>query len=77
MFFLYSVKINLKNFLCFTTPTSKFLLEKIFYIFSGKKAIFSYISGNRTFLKKLFIFQEGTFRARKVKKNPSEKISYI
>ena len=27
--------------------------------------------------KKLLVFQEGTFRARKLKKNNSEKISYI
>ena len=38
-----------------------------------------YISGNGTFLyfKKLLIFQEVTFRARKVKRPHSQKVSYI
>ena len=45
-------------------------------IFSQKK-IFSYISGNETFLKKLPILQEGNFRVRKIRKDRSEKISYI
>ena len=45
-------------------------------IFSPKK-IFSYISGNETFLKKIPILQEGNFRVRKIKKDRSEKISYI
>ena len=63
--------------------------EKISYIFSKKS--FCNISGNKnlgkiiyilangTFLyfRKLLIFQEVTFRARKVKRTHSEKTSYV
>ena len=53
---------------------------KKFLIFSQKS--FSYFSGNETFLKKLFIFQEGIFQARKKKTHThththSEQISYV
>ena len=45
---------------------------------SSKIKKISYISGNETFLPHIFlIFQERTFRDRKVKKTRSEKISYI
>ena len=50
---------------------------KKFLIFSQKS--FSYFSGNETFLKKLFIFQEGIFQARKKTHTHthSEQISYV
>ena len=44
-------------------------------IFSQKKLLFYF--GKRKFLEKPIIFQEGTFRARKIKKNHYEKISCI
>ena len=48
---------------------------KIFIIFSQKN--FSGISGNGTFLKKLPIFQKGTFRVRKAKKKLGKNFLYF
>ena len=45
---------------------------KIFIIFSQKK-----LSGNGTFLKKLPIFQKGTFRVRKAKKKLGKNFLYF
>ena len=52
----------------------EFSSPKIKNFFSEKR--FFYISEKGTFKKKLLKFQEGTFRARELKKH-SEKISYI
>ena len=49
-------------------------LNKFLYFL--KKKLFLYF-GKRNLLKKLLIFQEGTLRARKIKKTHSEKISFI
>ena len=60
---LYFLK---KGFLIFRKLNFLARRLKICHIFSGKSV--SYNSGNRTFLKKLFILEERTLRARQIKK---------
>ena len=83
--FLYSAKIKLSNFNLLGNGNPEkildiFLKESFSYISgNGNPEKIFYISGNGTFLyfRKTLIFQEVTFRSRKVKITHSEKTSYI
>ena len=58
----------------FFSPKKHFLISWEMEL-SQKKLLLYF--GKWNFLKKLLIFQEGTFQAHKIKKTHSEKMSYI